>query len=70
MLGKVQELHLMGRLGKARRTACLRKRIGKDLHQKLEEWEFAQHRVFILVYVLYAKEISSESGVYQAKDKS
>ena len=39
------------------------------LHQKLEAWEFAQHRVFILVYVLYAKELSSESGVYQSKDK-
>jgi len=29
-----------------------------------------KHRVFILVYVLYAKELSSESGVYQSKDKS
>ena len=53
MLGKVQELHLMERVGKARRTACLRKRIGKALHQKLEVWEFAHHRVFILVYVNY-----------------
>ncbi len=36
MLGKVQELHLMERIGKARRIACLRKRIVKALHQKLE----------------------------------
>ena len=36
MLGKVQVLHLMESLDKARRTACLRKRIVKALHQKLE----------------------------------
>ena len=33
MLGKVQVLHLMERLGKACRTACLRKRFVKALHQ-------------------------------------
>ena len=33
MLGKVQVLHLMERIGKARRIACLRKRLDKALHQ-------------------------------------
>ena len=33
MLGIVLAQHLMERIGKARRTACLRKRIGKALHQ-------------------------------------
>ena len=58
MLGKVQVLHLMERFGKACRTACLRKRLVKPLHQNSKNESLPNIGCLYRFMFLYAKEIS------------
>lgn len=53
MLGIVLAQHLMERIGKAHRTACLRKRIGKALHQNSKDESL--HKIGCLSWFMFLK---------------